>query len=198
MNDDDHDDFGFWVPVIILAVIVLALLNASAHSAVFPTKYDSDILRAAGRYLPGVPWRLYKAQLWQESRLDPAARSPAGAEGIAQFMPATWREIAPFVGAAGLPRSAARQAIEGGAYYMGRLRHAWSAPRPEDDRHRLALASYNAGLGNILAAQRACDGPSGYDAIMACLPDVTGRYANETLAYAPRIYGWFQMMVVAR
>jgi soluble lytic murein transglycosylase-like protein len=37
-----------------------------------------------------VPPALLAAQLEVESGFDAAARSPAGAEGIAQFMPSTW------------------------------------------------------------------------------------------------------------
>jgi peptidoglycan DL-endopeptidase CwlO len=37
-----------------------------------------------------LPPALLAAQLEAESGFDPAARSPAGAEGIAQFMPVTW------------------------------------------------------------------------------------------------------------
>lgn len=188
--------FSYRHPVVIILVLVLILtFGHSAHSAVFPRTYDADIQRATKMYMPGVPWRLYKAQLWQESRLDPDARSPAGAEGIAQFMPGTWADIAPHIGAGTLMRNHASAAIQAGAYYMASLRRSWSAPRPEDDRHRLALASYNAGLGNILAAQRACADPVLYEAIMACLPRITGRHAAETLDYAPRIYRWFHIMV---
>src|SRR5690606_20537269 len=55
-------------------------------------EYNELIRLAAQKYLPGYDWRLYKAQLWQESKLNPYATSPAGAKGIAQFMPATWAE----------------------------------------------------------------------------------------------------------
>src|SRR5689334_20008491 len=37
----------------------------------------------------GVPEELFTRLIWQESRFDPAAISPAGAQGIAQFMPGT-------------------------------------------------------------------------------------------------------------
>lgn len=146
-----------------------------------------------------MPWRLWKAQLWTESRLDPAARSPAGAAGLAQFMPGTAAEIWRLLGYGVVDPTLAGPSIEAGAYYMARLRAGWSAPRPWEDKHRLAQASYNAGPGNILAAQRACVGaggnlPSAYDAIMACLPQITGRYAAETLAYAPAIWRWFAIM----
>lgn len=145
-----------------------------------------------------MPWRLLKAQYWQESRLKTDARSPLGAEGIAQFMPGTWIEVRGQMRLAPAPRNDAGASIEAGAYYMSRLRAQWRSERPERDRHSLAMASYNAGLGHILAAQRACAMPVHYEPIMACLPGITGRHAAETLGYAPAIYRWFQRMELAR
>lgn len=137
---------------------------------------------------------LLKAQYWQESRLDSNARSPVGAEGIAQFMPGTWAEISKAMGYGLADRRLAGPAIAGGAYLMHRMRANWSAPRPWQDRHELALASYNAGLGHILAAQKACGSPALYPEIMACLPEITGPHARETLGYAPAIFRtWAQM-----
>jgi len=44
--------------------------------------------------VPGIiPWHLLAAQCRWESDFDPYAVSEAGAKGIAQFMPDTWREI---------------------------------------------------------------------------------------------------------
>jgi membrane-bound lytic murein transglycosylase MltF len=145
-----------------------------------------------------VPWRLLKAQYWQESRLRPDARSPVGAEGIAQFMPATWSEILRAMGRELVDRRLATPSIEAGAFYMARLRRNWSSPRPWEDRHKLSLASYNAGLGHILAAQRACKMPVFYHEIMACLPEITGKHAAETLGYAPAIWRWWRMMEASR
>jgi membrane-bound lytic murein transglycosylase F len=79
-----------------------------------------------------------------------------------------------------------------------RLRREWRAPRADADRHDLAMASYNAGLGNLLKAQRACGGAASYRAIMACLPRVTGRHAEETQTYVARIHHWFQLMEAER
>lgn len=189
----------FGMRIIAVALVLAALVGCSrVQAAVFPSTYDRQIEAAAKRYLPGVPAKLLKAQYWQESRLDPYARSPAGAEGLAQFMPATWKEVSRAMGYGVLPRSVAREAIEAGAFYMARLRGQWTAERSWRDRHSLALASYNAGLGNILAAQRACHGPADYEPIMACLPLVTGKHAKETLAYAPSIFRWWAAMETAR
>ncbi len=53
-----------------------------------PPAYAPALL-AAGRER-GVPVALLAAQLAQESGFDPRSLSPAGAAGIAQFMPGTW------------------------------------------------------------------------------------------------------------
>ncbi|EMK3400832.1 transglycosylase SLT domain-containing protein [Vibrio parahaemolyticus] len=150
--------------------------------------------KASRHYLPAVPWQLYKAQLIQESSLRPNAISPVGAEGLAQFMPGTWSDVSRELGMVGSPTDA-ELAIPAGAYYMAKLRNIWKWPRPEEDRHNLALACYNAGCGNILKAQRLCGNPSNYEPIMACLPQVTGKHAKETLGYAPRIRRIYKRLV---
>jgi len=182
-----------------LAVLAAVQLTPSAEARSFPRQYDRQIEQAAKTWLPGVPWKLWKAQLYQESRLDPNARSPVGAEGLAQFMPATWREVTAAMGmqVASVDRRTADASIQAGAYYMARLRRNWSSPRPEIDRHDLAMASYNAGLGHILSAQRECGMAVLYPQIMACLPQITGHHANETLGYAPAIRRWHMLMEVA-
>jgi hypothetical protein len=52
-----------------------------------PARFAPLIIRAAQRW--GVSAHLLAAQLYAESNFNPFARSPAGAEGIAQFMPGT-------------------------------------------------------------------------------------------------------------
>jgi len=152
-----------------------------------PTTHDALIRRAAERYLP-FDWRVLKAQLWQESRFAPDARSPVGAEGIAQFMPPTWADVAeeleyPEVATPDDPE----WAVPAAAHYMGKLYGAWHWPRPEWDRICLALASYNAGLGNIVHAQAHADFASGYAPIIAQLQKVTHAHASETVGYVRRV-----------
>lgn len=162
----------------------------------FPDYYDNQIEKAAKRYLPGVDWRLLKAQYYQESRLDPAAVSPVGAAGVAQFMPGTWADVSRQLGYKGVSPHASRWAITAGAYYMAKLRRTWSAPRPEADRHSLAMASYNAGAGHLIKAQRLAGGVNGYAEIITQLPDVTGRHATETITYVQRIWKYWTMMLL--
>lgn len=177
-----------------MLLVLLPLASLSALS--FPDKYDKDIEQAAKRYLPGIDWRLLKAQYYQESRLDPDAVSPVGARGIAQFMPKTWADISRQLGYGIIPPTLAEPAIEAGAYYMGQLRRAWKAPRPEKDRHSLALASYNAGMGNILKAQKLAKNVDLYEPIIAELYRVTGKYSKETITYVKRIWEYWTMMML--
>jgi len=138
---------------------------------------------------------MWKAQLYQESRLDPSAVSPVGAAGLAQFMPATWNQIAAELRLGLVDRHAVEPAILAGAYYMAKLRRGWRSERPEDDRQKLAQASYNAGFGSLLAAQSSCGGKALYAEIVSCLPQVTGdKNAHETTTYVQRIWRWWQMM----
>ncbi|MGE3333605.1 MAG: transglycosylase SLT domain-containing protein [Rhodospirillaceae bacterium] len=146
------------------------------------------------RWWPDLPhWKLWKAQLYQESRLDPNAVSPVGARGLAQFMPSTWADMQRQLGIAGSPHDDA--AIDAGAYYMAKLRRTWSAQRTPLERHDLAAASYNAGTGNILKAQTKCGGSKLWPQIAPCLAAVTGpANAHETQAYVERIHKWWRQM----
>ena len=105
-------------------------LAGAALPAFVPPAYARVIARAAMRW--NVSAALLAAQLWQESRFDAGARSPAGALGIAQFMPPTARAYGlrdPFDAAA---------AINAQAHLMRDLLRRFGAVA-------LALAAYNAG-----------------------------------------------------
>lgn len=172
------------------------LLAVYVNAATGSTMYDGMIKEATEKHLPGVDWRLYKAQLIAESRLNPNALSPAGAEGIAQFMPRTWAQM---VRELQLPATAKptdpQYAIVAGAYYTSKKLRGWSAPRPEADRYCLALASYNAGFGNMLKAQTVAEGSAAYSDIIAALPQVTGRHSRETRTYVRRILRTYSTLV---
>lgn len=146
------------------------------------------------RWWPDLPaWRLWKAQLYQESRLRPEAVSPVGARGLAQFMPATWTDVTHAMGISGSPHD--DLAIDAGAYYMAKLRHTWRRNRSALERNELAQASYNAGTGNILKAQAFCGGAHLWAGVQACLPRVTGTaHAHETQTYVARIERWWREM----
>lgn len=108
-------------------------------------------------------------------------------------MPGTWRDMQERHGIQQGPMNP-YASIRAAALYMRQLRAAWYAPRPEQDRHSLALASYNAGLGNLVAAQRECgDAPLWAD-VAPCLPKITGHHSAETLDYVPAVWRWWELM----
>lgn len=164
----------------------------------WPARYDAcrawrgDMEAAVGRWWGAFDYpAAYAAQLYQESLCDPHAVSPVGAAGLAQFMPATWREARDRLG---LPVQYTPHddiAVEAGAWYMARQMAIWRSPRPALERWRLAAASYNAGAGNIIAAQRVCEGARDWRVIETCLPSITGHHANETRTYVVRIERWW-------
>jgi hypothetical protein len=101
-----------------------------------PARFAPLIIRAAQRW--SVSAQLLAAQLYAESGFNPFARSPAGAEGIAQFMPGTAQAMGlldPFDPAA---------AVDAQAHLMRDLLGRFGAVP-------LALAAYNAGPGAVAA-----------------------------------------------
>ncbi|CUW41124.1 conserved protein of unknown function (Lysozyme-like domain 89-242) [Magnetospirillum sp. XM-1] len=181
-----------------LCILVGMLMGCSSASAgpVFPTSYDAEIHRSVKTYWPDYPRPMaWKAQLYQESRLDPRAVSPVGAAGLAQMMPATWDQLTREL-RLGAVSPHAPIAIEAGAYYMARLRQIWRGGRDPADRQPLAQASYNAGAGNIINAQKVCGGARLWAVIAPCLGHVTGRHATETLTYVDRIARYQAQMEV--
>jgi hypothetical protein len=120
-----------------------------------PAKYREPLLRSGTRW--NVSPALLAAQLMAESGFDPNAGSPAGAQGIAQFMPSTAAAYGldnPFDPVA---------AIEAQAHLMSDLLRQFGSPE-------LALAAYNAGPGAV----EPCD----------CVPDYpeTRAYVSRILA----------------
>ena len=155
-------------------------------------EYDDLIFRSAAVKSLPYDWRVWWAQIRQESQFDRMARSPVGALGLAQIMPATWRQWAEKAGYQGYDQTDPEASLMTGALYMRHLWGQWSSPRPEMDRICLAMASYNAGLGNILKAQKLANMATDYKSIIAKLPDVTGnKNAHETITYVKRILGYY-------
>jgi soluble lytic murein transglycosylase-like protein len=106
----------------------------SAIPGFVPERFREPIARAAQRWNVGAA--LLSAQIYAESNFNPFARSPAGAQGIAQFMPGT-------AVAYGLrdPFDAAAAIDAQGHLMHDLLARFGSVP--------LALAAYNAGPGAV-------------------------------------------------
>lgn len=118
-------------------------VDAATHVEVIPTDIplsgDCDldwIIYRAGKK-SGVDPRFIHAVIKQESRYDPKAVSPVGAQGLMQMMPATAKRFGlkdPFDPTAN---------VEAGTKYL-----KWLLKRFDGDV-TLALAGYNAGEGSV-------------------------------------------------
>jgi Transglycosylase SLT domain/SPOR domain len=125
---------------------VLIVLFAAALSPLMPARAEprpsvDDICRTLAQAAADneLPEEFFTRLIWQESRFDPAAVSPAGAQGIAQFMPQT----AAMRGLANAfePLEALRES----AGYLRELRTTFRG------NLGLAAAAYNAGPGQVEA-----------------------------------------------
>src|ERR1700722_12814439 len=138
-----HLSFVIFFGAMILGTFIST--SEAALAGVFPITYDSQIRKSAEQWLPGVPWLLLKAELWQESRLNPSAVNPkSNAQGIAQFMDPTWAEVTREMKWGAISSTMAGPAIQGAAYYLHKLKLPplpWSSSL-ELERHRFAVASY--------------------------------------------------------
>lgn len=160
------------------------------------TGYDPIFQQAASQWLHNYDWRWLKAQAYQESLFDETACSRVGARGVMQFMPATWEEVTRKHGFDSTDICDPVTSIHAGAAYMSKLLGEWRRERPKMDRYCLALASYNAGLGNILKAQAVMNDSALYATIARGLQDVTGAHSEETLQYVHRIFNHYRTLVI--
>lgn len=100
-----------------------------------PTAYDAQIQAAATKY--GVDPALLKGLIRAESNFNPNAKSPAGAMGLTQLMPATAQSLG-----VTNPLDPA-QAIDGGAKYLAQQLKTFGGDLAK------TLAAYNAGPGAV-------------------------------------------------
>jgi Transglycosylase SLT domain/D-alanyl-D-alanine carboxypeptidase len=124
-------------------------------SGFVPGRFRAPLVRSATRW--NVSAALLAAQLMAESNFNPYASSPAGAQGIAQFIPSTAASYGlrdPFDPV---------EAIDAEAHLMSDLLHQFGSPQ-------LALAAYNAGPAPV----EACN----------CVPSIpeTTAYVSRILA----------------
>lgn len=134
----------------------------------------------------------FVAQATQESRFNARAISPVGACGIAQFMSKTGLEVARELKhhemfKDGFERINAIQSIYAQVYYMNKLFNMWIWKRSATSKMQLALASYNAGIGNILNAQKASGNKKHWIELEGHLKKITGHHSKETIIYVSNI-----------
>jgi membrane-bound lytic murein transglycosylase MltF len=142
----------------------------------YSEKYELDFL-------------LMAAQGYQESRLDQAARSPVGAIGIMQIMPATGEELK--VGDITL----LEPNVHGGIKYMRTVMDANFKDEPMDvlNKGLFTFASYNAGPGRVRqlrreAEKRGLDPNAWFGNVEQIASERIGR---ETVTYVSNIYKYY-------
>jgi hypothetical protein len=122
----------------------------------------------AGRY--GVDPLLVTALVSQESAFYQSATSPVGAMGLGQLMPETAADL-------GVNPQDAQQNLDGCVRYLADLQQYWSASA---DPTALALASYNAGAGNV----EMYNGIPPFEETQNYVAVITGRYATLSAGQA--------------
>jgi soluble lytic murein transglycosylase-like protein len=109
-------------------------LEDMSKSVNLPSDVDTLIQQAATKY--GVPVNLARAQAMAESGGNQDVVSGAGAIGVFQLMPSTAAGL-------GVDPNDVTQNVDGGVKYLSQLLKRYNGDQT------LALAAYNAGMGNV-------------------------------------------------
>jgi membrane-bound lytic murein transglycosylase F len=108
--------------------------------------FDQILRKEGAKY--DIDWRLVAAIIYHESKFNPNARAFGGAYGLMQFMPGTGPKFGVY------PSSSPEVQIKGGFKYLNRIEKIWKNVNSIDERMKFMLASYNAGAGHIIDAQK--------------------------------------------
>jgi soluble lytic murein transglycosylase-like protein len=140
----------------------------------YPLRYQDEIKEYAGKMK--LDPNLVQALILQESYYNPKARSPVGATGLMQLMPPTAQDHAR---ALGIRTSTSRletpeHNIQLGTFHLRMLINMFRG------NTHLAVASYNAGQGNVLKWRRANPGKP-LDEFLESIPFA------ETRGYVKRV-----------
>lgn len=179
------------------AALLVGLLTGIASPAVAAAqsrrdvdRYDHIFRKYSKRYFGvGYDWRIFKAQAMAESEMNPNARSWVGARGLMQLMPSTYASIQSRAGFGAIDDP--EWNIAAGILHNRGLWRRWERDSIHTDRREFMFASYNAGEGTILNAQRACVARSldrrAWKSVETVAPDVPRWRYRETLGYVRKI-----------
>jgi membrane-bound lytic murein transglycosylase MltF len=136
-----------------------------------------------------VDWLLMGAQGYQESQLNQNAKSPVGAIGVMQVMPATGKDL----NVGDITEIEAN--IHAGIKYMRWMidHYYGNEPMTKLDKALFAFASYNAGAGKIsqlrkIAAKRGLDPNVWFHNVEYVVAEKIGQ---ETVTYVSNIYKYY-------
>lgn len=174
--------------------IVITQAGVDAPTRKIIESYGATIKGYSKEY--GFDWRLILAVMKQESRFKTEAESPRGAAGLMQIMPGTSDEVGRTLAIEDMAHP--MNNIRGGIFYLSKLYDMFEGA-DEDDRLRLTLAAYNAGIGRIYDAQDLAayfkDNPRKWQSVRDALPLLSKRYytlhKNVWEQEKPRTAGWF-------
>jgi membrane-bound lytic murein transglycosylase F len=174
----------------LVAIVALTAISPRLCAQKDGDRYDHTFRKYSKRFFGvGFDWRLFKAQGLTESRLDPMAKSGVGAAGIMQLMPSTFQEIQS-KNSEWTSVDDAEWNIAAGIYYDRQLWRQWHEDVADDDHPRFMLASYNAGRGTILSAQRVAIAdsldPRSWTSVETVAPKVPRWRHRETVDYVKR------------
>jgi membrane-bound lytic murein transglycosylase MltF len=162
--------------------------SATAEAEMRKFRALVDIFRKYGQQY-GMDWMLMAAQGYQESRLDQGARSPAGAVGVMQVLPATGEQLK--VGDV----SKLDPNIHAGVKYVRFMidQYFKDEPMTDLDKGLFAFASYNAGPSRIRqlrseTAKRGLDPNVWFNNVEQLAAEKIGR---ETVNYVSNIYKYY-------
>lgn len=184
-------------------LVAFAVLEAAAQIHPGAAKHRLDLTRAA-RMVWGLdaPVATFAAQVHQESGWRADARSPVGAQGIAQFMPATAKwigEVYPELAGADVwtPTWAFRAMVQ---YDL----HLWRSieARTPCDRMAMTLSAYNGGGGWVnrdkrRAAQLGLDPLRWWGSVETVNAGRAPHFWIENRGYPRRILGALEPRYVA-
>ncbi len=108
--------------------------------------YDSLIKKYSQKYK--FNWLLICAQINQESKFNPKAKSLAGAKGLMQMMPKTAKKLQ--ISNLQIPKNS----IAAGVKYMHWIRKRFNEQMSVEDKNWFSLAAYNAGIGHVQDARK--------------------------------------------
>lgn len=196
---------GQLLQLMFLSSIILLNINTTVYAENYNayTRYGNNtqydlFFHKYSKQLFGMAfdWRNFKAQAIAESKLNRNAESYVGAQGVMQIMPGTFDEIKrrnKYIKGSVLDP---KVNIRAGIWYDRSIWSKWSRKNTLQDRINFMMASYNAGRGHIINAQKLCiqqpgryGDPNSWECIENTLHMITGHHSKETKTYVRRIEG---------
>lgn len=117
-------------------------------------KYEETVKKYSALY--GIDWRLVFAIIRRESNFNENAISVKGAVGLMQIMPITEEDVKRDIEYDYIQEKP-EENIAAGLLHLSKLLDFYSYINDDVERTKIALATYNAGLGHILDAISLCE-----------------------------------------